>query len=75
MAHVHIVIHLVNLLELRNSTEGVRRKWWAIGKRMQHNAYLEKYRASIASLGRTAEDFAQSYAVAIRVTPTSLRGY
>lgn len=41
----------------------------------QMSAYLEKYRAGIASFGGAAEDFAQSYSVAIRVTPTSLRAY
>ena len=41
----------------------------------QLSAYLEKYRAAIANIGSAAEDFAQSYSVAIRVTPTSLRGF
>ena len=38
-------------------------------------AYLEKYREGIVRLGSTAEDFAQSYSIAIRVTPTNLRGF
>lgn len=38
-------------------------------------AYLEKYREAIVRLGSAAEGFAQSYSVAIRVTPTSLRGF
>jgi PPOX class probable F420-dependent enzyme len=41
----------------------------------QISAYLEKYRLAIADLGSAPESFAQSYSVAIRVTPTSLRGY
>ena len=41
----------------------------------QISAYLEKYRMAIADLGSTPEGFAQSYSVAIRVTPASLRGY
>ena len=41
----------------------------------QISAYLEKYRMAIADLGSAPESFAQSYSVAIRVTPTSLRGY
>ena len=38
-------------------------------------AYIEKYRSSIAALGATPESFAQSYSVAIRVKPTSVRGF
>ena len=38
-------------------------------------AYLEKYREEIARLQMTPERFAQSYSVAIRVTPTGLRGH
>ena len=41
----------------------------------QISAYLEKYRAAIANIGSTPEGFAQSYSVAIRVRPTSLRGF
>jgi PPOX class probable F420-dependent enzyme len=38
-------------------------------------AYLEKYREPIARLGMTPESFAQSYSVAVRITPTKLRGF
>lgn len=38
-------------------------------------AYLKKYRAGIEAMGATAEQFSQEYSVAIRVTPTSLRGW
>jgi len=38
-------------------------------------AYLRKYRAGIKELGMTPEQFSQEYSVAIRVTPTSLRGW
>ncbi len=38
-------------------------------------AYMEKYAASIAALGMSPHEFAESYSVAIRVTPTSLRGF
>jgi len=38
-------------------------------------AYIEKYRAGIASLGATPESFAQSYSVALRVRPTKVRGF
>jgi PPOX class probable F420-dependent enzyme len=41
----------------------------------QHPAYLEKYRAGIQRIGMTTESFAQSYSVAIRVTPTKVRGW
>ena len=41
----------------------------------QISAYIEKYRMAIADLGSAPESFAQSYSVAIRVTPASLRGY
>ena len=38
-------------------------------------AYLKKYRTGIQDLGATPEQFSQEYSVAIRVTPTSLRGW
>lgn len=39
-------------------------------------AMLEKYQAGLASMGDpTAESFARDYSVAIRVTPTKLRGF
>jgi len=38
-------------------------------------AYLTKYRAGIQELGMTPEQFSREYCVAIRVTPTSLRGW
>jgi len=38
-------------------------------------AYLKKYKAGIDALGATPEQFSQEYSVAIRVTPTSLRGW
>jgi PPOX class probable F420-dependent enzyme len=42
----------------------------------EHPAYLEKYRAGIARIGMaTPEAFAQSYSVAIRVTPARVRGF
>jgi PPOX class probable F420-dependent enzyme len=41
----------------------------------QLRAYVEKYRQEIVDLGATPESFAQSYAVAVRVTPTGLRGF
>lgn len=39
------------------------------------SAYLKKYKAGIKALGATAEQFSQEYSVAIRVTPTALRGW
>ena len=38
-------------------------------------AYLRKYRDGIVELGMTPEQFSQEYSVAIRVTPTTLRGW
>ena len=38
-------------------------------------AYLRKYRAGMAELGMTPEQFSREYSVAIRVTPTTLRGW
>lgn len=38
-------------------------------------AYLAKYEAGIAGIGMTPESFAAGYSVAIRVTPTSVRGH
>lgn len=37
--------------------------------------YVEKYQEGFKRIGMTAEHFAQAYSVAIRVTPTSLRGH
>jgi PPOX class probable F420-dependent enzyme len=41
----------------------------------QAAAYLEKYSSRIIDIGMTADRFAQSYSVAIRVTPKRLRGF
>ena len=38
-------------------------------------AYIEKYRENIARIGMTPESFAADYSVAVRVTPTNLRGH
>lgn len=37
--------------------------------------FMEKYATDIADLGMSPREFAQSYSVAIRVTPASLRGF
>ncbi len=38
-------------------------------------AYLREYRTGIKELGMTLEQFSREYSVAIRVTPTTLRGW
>ncbi|MEN9934498.1 MAG: hypothetical protein RLZZ387_1077 [Chloroflexota bacterium] len=38
-------------------------------------AYLEKYRTHIERLGMTAEEFARSYSVAVRIRPAKVRGW
>jgi PPOX class probable F420-dependent enzyme len=38
-------------------------------------AYLTKYRTGIKELDMTPEQFSREYSVAIRVTPTALRGW
>jgi PPOX class probable F420-dependent enzyme len=38
-------------------------------------AYVDKYEAGFKRIGMTAEEFAKSYSVAIRIKPTSLRGH
>jgi PPOX class probable F420-dependent enzyme len=38
-------------------------------------AYLRKYRKGIKELGMTLEQFGNDYSVAIRIKPTSLRGW
>lgn len=38
-------------------------------------AYLEKYEQGLSEINMTARDFQNSYHVAIRVTPTQLRGH
>ncbi len=40
-----------------------------------HPAYLAKYRDGIARIGMTPEGFAKAYSVALRMTPTHLRGH
>ncbi len=37
--------------------------------------YLEKYEKGIAGLGMTTKEFSDDYSVALRVTPTRLRGF
>jgi PPOX class probable F420-dependent enzyme len=38
-------------------------------------AYLKKYRTGIRELEKTPAEFAEEYSVAIRIKPTSLRGW
>ena len=38
-------------------------------------AYVKKHKAGMEAMGATVEQFSQAYSVAIRVTPTSLRGW
>ena len=38
-------------------------------------AYIRKYKSGIIGLKMTAEQFAKEYAIAIRITPTNLRGW
>lgn len=38
-------------------------------------AYVEKYAEGIGSIGMTPETFGQTYSVALRIRPTSLRGH
>jgi PPOX class probable F420-dependent enzyme len=40
----------------------------------QSPAYLQKYAAAIKAMGATAEKFASSYSVLLRIPPTRLRG-
>jgi len=41
----------------------------------KHPAYVEKYRGGIDSLGQSPEAFAETYAAALRVTLTKVRGF
>jgi PPOX class probable F420-dependent enzyme len=41
----------------------------------QVRAYMRKYRAGIKQLGMTPQQFSAEYSVAMRVTPTTLRGW
>ncbi len=38
-------------------------------------AYMRKYREGISGLNMTPEEFAREYSAAVRVTPTSVRGW
>jgi PPOX class probable F420-dependent enzyme len=41
----------------------------------ENRAYLKKYKSGIARLGANPEQFSGEYSVAIRITPTHLRGW
>jgi PPOX class probable F420-dependent enzyme len=41
----------------------------------QVRAYLKKYREGIAGLKMSPEEFSREYSVAIRITPTTVRGW
>lgn len=41
----------------------------------KHRLYLKKYRDGIAGLNMTPEEFSIEYPIAIRVTPSALRGW
>jgi PPOX class probable F420-dependent enzyme len=38
-------------------------------------SYMRKYKSGITNLNMTADQFAKEYSIAIRVTPTNLRGW
>jgi PPOX class probable F420-dependent enzyme len=38
-------------------------------------AYVQKYQPGFTRIGKSAEEFAQSYSIAMRITPTHLRGH
>ena len=38
-------------------------------------AYVQRYQPGFARIGMSAEEFAKSYSIAMRITPTSLRGH
>ncbi len=40
----------------------------------KNRAYMKKYKSGIARLGATPEQFGNEYSVAVRITPTKLRG-
>jgi PPOX class probable F420-dependent enzyme len=40
----------------------------------KHAAYVEKYRQGISDIGMTPESFDAVYSIAIRITPTHVRG-
>ena len=41
----------------------------------RQRAYVAKYREGIASLGMTPEQMGREYSVALRITPTAVRGW
>ncbi|MBV6452437.1 MAG: hypothetical protein MHPDNHAH_03194 [Anaerolineales bacterium] len=41
----------------------------------KNRVYMKKYKGGIAGLGATPEQFSGEYSVAIRITPTKLRGW
>jgi PPOX class probable F420-dependent enzyme len=41
----------------------------------KHRAYMRKYKSGITGLNATSVQFAGEYSVAIRITPTNLRGW
>lgn len=41
----------------------------------ENRAYMKKYKSGIARLGATPEQFSGEYSMAVRITPTKLRGW
>jgi PPOX class probable F420-dependent enzyme len=47
----------------------------SISSAMEVAAYLEKYKTGITDLNMTPEGFSTEYSIAIRITPSDLRGW
>lgn len=85
--HAHKVKHIARnpnvVLHLNSTTEdggvvifhGLAERDGSAPAPIQHRAYFRKYKQGIKDINMTPEEFARDYSVAIRITPTNLRGW
>lgn len=85
--HAHKVKHIARnpnvVLHLNSTTEdggvvvfhGLAERDANAPAPVKHPAYFRKYKRGIRDINMTPEQFARDYSVAIRVTPTTLRGW
>lgn len=85
--HAHKVKHIARnpnvVLHLNSTTEdggvvifhGLAERDGSAPAPIHHRAYFRKYKQGIRDINMTPEEFARDYSVAIRITPTKLRGW
>ena len=85
--HAHKVKHIARnpnvVLHLNSTTEdggvvilhGLAERDGNAPAPIKHRAYFRKYKQGIQDIDMTPEQFAREYSTAIRVTPTTMRGW